>query len=57
MWRTEPMRVDTWKEGSSPGCPTTYSVLPPPMSNTSVGVVGGPPVGGAEEGEPGFLVA
>ena len=28
--------------GSSPGAPTTYSVLPPPMSMTSAGPPGGP---------------
>ena len=37
VWRTDPSRVDTWNVGASPGVPTTYSVLPPPMSNTSAG--------------------
>ena len=49
-----------WTRGSRgrrPARPTTYSVLPPPMSITSVGVVGCAPGGRAEEGEPRLLVA
>ena len=57
VWRTEPMRVETWKPGSLPGSPVTYSVLPPPMSITSVAGARGAPGGGAEEGEAGLLVA
>ena len=51
------MRVETWKAGSSAGRPTTYSVLPPPMSITSVSTVVGAGRGGAEEGQAGLLVA
>ena len=36
VWRTEPSCVDTKNSTLSP-CPTTTSVLPPPMSSTSVG--------------------
>src|SRR5215213_3192364 len=34
--RTEPIWVDSWNSGRSPGRPTTYSVEPPPMSMTTV---------------------
>ena len=57
VWRTEPMRVDTWKVGSLAGVPDDVFGAAAADVEHERRVVGGPSVGGAEEGEPGLLVA